>query len=181
MRRESALPGRGGNGCLVPTRDQQRRAPPTDAAQPPTSDSKSQRAARRARAAPRPPALPRCVPGLRAAAPDGGRAAAPAPGGAPRGEKGVPEGWPDCGVPAARFVTGHGARSEVSAAVSFSAAQRVKFSPSGRRTGCPSAPLIALGLDCSFGACWRCPGRRAGSPCQCLPALTATNPVLLRA
>lgn len=91
------------------------------------------------------------------------------------------EGWPDCGVPAARFVTGHGARSEVSAAVSFSAAQRVKFSPSGRRTGCPSAPLIALGLDCSFGACWRCPERRAGSPCQCLPALTATNPVLLRA
>lgn len=91
------------------------------------------------------------------------------------------EGWPDCGVPAARFVTGHGARSEVSAAVSFSAAQRVKFSPSGRRTGCPSAPLIALGLDCSFGACWRCPGRRAGSPCQCLPALTAINPVLLRA
>lgn len=88
VRRESALPGRGGNGCLVPTRDQQRRAPPTDAAQPPTSDSKSQRAARRARAAPRPPALPRCVPGLRAAAPDGGRAAAPAPGGAPRGEKG---------------------------------------------------------------------------------------------
>ena len=82
----------------------------------------------------------------------------------------VLESRPDRGVLALRFVTSHGARSEVSAAASFVAAQLVKLAIWTPRV-CPSAPLIALGLDFSFGGCRRCPGRGLPAPITKIPVL----------